>query len=166
MRLLRASFVRRHDGLPAGVWVHGGGSIRLGSGVVFDVSVAPIELHAERTAEIVIGDGVYVAGGTSIEAQRSVRIGARTRIGVFCKILDGHFHALEGDRQERPAPSTVVVEDDVDVGPHCVLLPRAHVGRGSTVRAGTVVSRRYPPGVVLSGIPAGVHGHTERGERV
>jgi acetyltransferase-like isoleucine patch superfamily enzyme len=144
--------------------LHGGGTIRLGSGVVFDVSVAPIELHAEPTAEIVIGDGVYIAGGTSIEAQQSVRIGARARIGVFCKIMDGHFHVLEGDRHERPPPSTVTVEEDVELGPHCVLLPRAYLGRGSTVRAGTVVSRRYPPGVVLGGIPVGVRAQKARAE--
>jgi len=161
MRVFGASSVR-HPRLPAGVWVHGDGLLRLGSGVVFDVSMAPIEVHVERTAEIVIGDGVYVAGGTSIEAQYSIRIGARTRMGVFCKIIDGHFHMLEGDRHVRPPPSTVVVEDDVDLGPHCILLPRAHVARGSTVRAGTVVSRRFPPGVVLGGSPAGVCGHTER----
>lgn len=165
MRVVRASSVRRWvAGLPRGVWLHGGGTIRLGSRVVLDTSIAPIELHAEPTAEIVLGDDVYVAGGTAIEAQRSVHIGARTRIGVFCKIIDGHFHLLEGDRHERPPPSSVVVEEDVDLGPHCVLLPRAHVGRGSTVRAATVISRRYPPRAIIGGIPAGVRGQKARAE--
>jgi len=142
------------------VWVHGGGSIWLGSNIVFDTSIAPIELHVEPTAEIVLGDGVYIAGGTSIEAQRSICIGARTRIGAFSKLLDGHYHVLEGNRHERPPASTVVVEEDVDVGPRCVLLPHAHVGCGSSVLAGTVVSRRFPPRVVLGGIPAAVRGQT------
>jgi acetyltransferase-like isoleucine patch superfamily enzyme len=145
---------------PRGVWVHGGGLIRLGARVRFDVATAPIELHVEPTAEIVLGDDVWVAGGTSIEAQHSVRIGARTHLGAFSKILDGHFHTLSGNRHERPRPSFVVVEDDVDLGPLCVLLPRAHVGHGSTVLAGTVLSRRFPPEVVLGGIPAAVRGHT------
>jgi acetyltransferase-like isoleucine patch superfamily enzyme len=144
--------------LPARVWVHGGGTICLGSRVRLDVSMAPIELHVEPAAEIFLGDDVYVAGGSSIEAQRSVRVGARCRIGPFCKIMDGHFHTPAGDRDRRPPPVAVVVEDDVEIGPHCVLLPRTHLGAGSMLRAGTVVSRRFPPGVVLGGIPAVVCG--------
>jgi acetyltransferase-like isoleucine patch superfamily enzyme len=158
----RVSSVRWFARFPGHVWVHGGGAVRLGSRVVLDASLAPIELHAEPTAEIVLEDGVYIGGGTSIEAQRSIHIGAGSRIGVFCKILDGHFHSLEGDRHLRPAPSFVVVEEGVDIGPHCVLLPRAYLGRGTTLRAGTVVSRRFPPGVVLGGAPAAVRGRSAR----
>ncbi len=166
MPVRSASSVRWTSRLAPRVWVHGGGSIRLGSRVTFDTAIAPIELHVEPTAEIVIGDDVYVASGTSIEAQRSICIGARTQIGAYTKILDGNFHALEGNRHERPAPHEVIVEEDVDVGPRCVLLPRAHIGRSSTVIAGTVVSRRFPPNVILGGIPAAVRGRTTRTTRV
>jgi acetyltransferase-like isoleucine patch superfamily enzyme len=138
------------------VHVHGGGEVRVGERVVFDTSIAPIELHVEEGATIAIGDDVYVASGTSMEAQRSICIGARACIGAFTKIIDGHFHVLEGDRHVRPAPSAVIVEDDVTIGPRCVLLPRAHVGRGSTLGAGTVVTRRFPPFAVLVGVPATV----------
>ncbi|HEY1960090.1 MAG TPA: hypothetical protein VGH28_30990 [Polyangiaceae bacterium] len=140
------------------VHLHGGGVVRIGARVVLDTSIAPIELHVERGAEIVIGDDVYVAGGTSMEAQRSIRIGARACIGAFTKILDGHFHALEGDRHVRPPPSVVIVEEDVTIGPRCVLLPRAHIGRGSSLGAGTVASRRFPPHVALAGVPAAIRG--------
>lgn len=128
--------------------------MRLGARVHLDASTAPIELHVAPNAEIVIGDDVYVGGGTSIEAEHSVRIGARCHIGAFAKILDTHYHKLEGNRHERAAIESVVVEDDVELGPKSILLPRAHVGRGSTLRAGTVVTRRFPPASILSGIPA------------
>ncbi len=145
------------------VWVHGGGSVRLGARVHLDGTRAPIELHAGPGAELVLDDDVHVAGGTSIEAQHAVHIGARTRVGPFCKVLDTHYHRLEGDRTERPPPGLVVVEEDVELGPRTVLLPRAHVGRGSTVRAGTVVTRRFPPDSVLSGIPAAAHARPPAG---
>ena len=131
MRWSSARSVRRGTPWPSDVHVHGGGEVRVGERVVFDTSIAPIELHVEVGATIAIGDDVYVASGTSMEAQRSICIGARACIGAFTKIIDGHFHVLEGDRHVRPAPSAVIVEDDVTIGPRCVLLPRAHVGRGS-----------------------------------
>ena len=118
------------------VWLRGEGELRLGRRVRMDARAAPIELNVERGGVLELGDDVEIGPGASIEVQRLVTIGARSRIGSFSKTLDGHFHALEGDRSRRPPPGRVVVEDDVDVGPHAVLLPNAHIGRGSAVRAG------------------------------
>ncbi len=145
------------------VRIRGEGTVRVGRGVRFDTAIARIELHALRGAEIVIGEDVCLESGVSIEAMRSVHIGARTTIGAFSKILDGHFHALEGDRHARPTPAAVVVEEDVFIGPRVLLLPRAHIGRGSVVRAGTVVTRRFPPGVVLGGARASARGRVSEG---
>ncbi len=135
--------------------------MRLGARVHLDGSTAPIELHAAPSAEIVLGDDVYVGGGASIEAERSVRIGARCRIGAFSKIIDTHYHRLEGNRHELAAVESVVVEDDVEIGPRSVLLPRAHVGRGSMLCAGTVITRRFPPESILAGAPATVRGRAK-----
>ena len=147
----------------ARVRVRGEGTVRLGRRVRFDGSIAPIELHAMKGAEIVLDDDVRVEGGVSIEAMASVHIGARTTIAAFTKILDGHFHRLEGDRHQRPPASAVVVEEDVVIGPHAILLPRAHVGRGCIVRAGTVITRRLPPGTIIGGAPAAVRGRVSEG---
>jgi acetyltransferase-like isoleucine patch superfamily enzyme len=140
------------------VVVRGEGTVRIGRGVRFDTSVARIELHALRGGEIVLDEDVWVESGVSIEASSSVRIGARTRIAPFAKIIDTHFHALAGNRHDRPTPSPVIVEEDVFIGPRAVLLPRAHIGRGSVLRAGTVITRRFPPGAIVGGVPAAVHG--------
>ena len=144
------------------VWLRGEGELRLGKRVRMDARAAPIELNVERGGVLELGDDVEIGPGASIEVQRLVTIGARSRIGAFSKTLDGHFHALEGDRSRRPPPGRVVVEDDVDVGPHAVLLPNAHIGRGSAVRAGAVVSRRFPDYSSIGGIPAAVRGRTRR----
>jgi serine acetyltransferase len=42
----------------------------------------------------------------------------------------------------------VVIEKDVFVGPHCVILPHVRIGEGAVIRAGTVVSRNVPPHTV------------------
>ena len=40
---------------------------------------------------------------------------------------------------------TVVIEKDVFIGPHCVILPNVRIGEGAVIKAGTVVSRNVPP---------------------
>jgi acetyltransferase-like isoleucine patch superfamily enzyme len=135
------------------VWIHGGGEIRVGDRVLLDGSVAPIELHVGVGAEIVLGADVWVEGGASLEAQRSIRVGARAHLGRFCKILDNHFHRVSA-RDQRPVSEQVIIEDDVDLGARSILLPGAQVGRAAVVGAGTVLARRVPAGAEAAGVPA------------
>ncbi len=138
------------------LYIRGGGRIRLGARVVLDGRRTPIELHVGDGAELIIDDDVHIEGGTSIEALQRVHIGARTHVGSFCKILDNHFHQVNGNRLERPASIPVEVDREVTLGARSILLPGAHLGAGTVVHSGTVISRRFPPGAVLSGVPASV----------
>jgi acetyltransferase-like isoleucine patch superfamily enzyme len=88
-----------------------------------------------------------------VEATRSVRIGARARIGAFCKIIDNHFHRAAGDRRERPEPVPVVVGADAIVGPRAVILPGAEMGEGAILGPATVLSFRLPAGTRFPGLP-------------
>jgi len=136
------------------LWIHGEGLLQLGDRVILDAAVVPIELHVGKGAVIRVGDDVYVGGGSSIEAQSAVTIGARTRLGRFSKVIDNHFHTAVGNRSQRPASVPVVIEEDVEIGTRTILLPGAHVGRGSRVASGTVVTRRIPPYSLVAGVPA------------
>jgi acetyltransferase-like isoleucine patch superfamily enzyme len=127
------------------VWIHGDGEIRIGHGVFFDAVNAPIELYSWAGAAIVIGDNSTIEGGSSIEATESIAVGARCRIGPFCKVMDNHFHPLVGDRNVRPAALPVVIEDDVTLGPRSIVLAGAHIVSGSRIEAGSVVKRRAQP---------------------
>lgn len=132
----------------------GWGLVRIGAGVRLDATQAPILLKAHAGAEIILEDGVVIESGASIEAVRSVRIGARSQLGAFTMILDNSLHQLEGDRLLLPESRPVVLEEDVLIGPHSMLLPGAHLGRGTRVGPCTVLSRRTPPGAVVVGHPA------------
>ncbi len=39
----------------------------------------------------------------------------------------------------------MIIENDVFIGPHCVILPNVRIGEGAVIKAGTVVSRNVPP---------------------
>ncbi|MEM5776015.1 MAG: DapH/DapD/GlmU-related protein, partial [Anaerolineaceae bacterium] len=54
----------------------------------------------------------------------------------------------------RTAP--VVIEDMVFIGTNSLVLKGAHIGRGSVIGAGSVVTGEIPAGVIAAGNPARV----------
>jgi acetyltransferase-like isoleucine patch superfamily enzyme len=71
----------------------------------------------------------------------NLSIGDNSTIGIRTSIFT-HFYW--GPR--RPEGSgRVVIEKDVFIGPHCVILPNVRIGEGAVIKAGTVVSRNVPP---------------------
>jgi acetyltransferase-like isoleucine patch superfamily enzyme len=137
------------------VWIHGAGEVSLGRRVRLNGQDVPIELHARLPgSRIVIGDDVVIEGGSSIEAEESISIGAGTRLGEYVKVMDNHFHPLRGNRHERPKSSAVRVEENVVIGPHAILLPGTHLHPKVRVLPGSVVSRKVPEGMVVGGVPA------------
>ena len=51
---------------------------------------------------------------------------------------------------------SIVIEDDVWVAAHCVILTGAFIGRGSVISAGSVVSSEIPPYSIVVGNPSRV----------
>jgi serine acetyltransferase len=155
-RLRHCTHVGRGVRVLGDIWLPGQGEVWLGDGVVLDAREAPIEFKAWAGSTLKIGNDTYIGGGTSIELRRSVVIGARVRVGSYCKILDSHLHHFAGSHQEPPPSTPTVVEDDVVIGARSILLAGAHVGARATLDPGTVVKRRIEAGAVAGGVPARV----------
>lgn len=134
-------------------WIHGRGAVLIGRGVLLDGRQAPIELHASGVGIIEIGDGAIVRGGCSVEATARVSIGRGCVLGPFVKIIDNQFHPLRGDRNRRPAPVEVRIEENVTIGAHSIVLPGSHVEAGARIGAHSVISRRIPAGAYVVGNP-------------
>jgi acetyltransferase-like isoleucine patch superfamily enzyme len=143
------------------VWIWGGGRVVLGRDVLLDAAVTPIEFHAFEGGEILLGDGVVVEGGASIEAMASVSVGAGARLGGFCKIMDNNFHRLTGSRVEVPPSVPVVIEKDVVLGPGSIVVG-CRIGEGAEVGARTVVNRRVPARAHANGNPMVIQREAKR----
>ena len=143
LKLRRCAHVGRAPRVLGRVWVWGDGRVVLGDRVLLDGRACAIELHALSGAEIIIGDDVEIAAGSSLEATGVIAIGARSRLGRFCKIMDNQFHATRGDHHTVAAAAGALhVGCDVEIGPHAVLLPGAVIEDGCSVEPCRVVSRR------------------------
>ncbi len=124
-------------------------------------------------AAIEIGSGAGMSG-TVICAATSVRISDRVMLGGNTTVTDTDSHPL--DFRERfaahhgldprladsaTAVAPVVIEDDVFVGMHAIILKGVTIGQGAVIAAGSVVSRDVPPGAIVGGVPARIVGRAQ-----
>lgn len=109
-------------------------------------------------SRIVIGEHSGMSGGV-IYAARSVRIGRHVTIGANTCIYDTDFHPLDFAKRRELSPddamtAPVVIEDDVWVGGHVIILKGVTIGQAAVIGAGSVVTQDIPPFTVWAGNPA------------
>ncbi|HEX3247496.1 MAG TPA: DapH/DapD/GlmU-related protein, partial [Chloroflexota bacterium] len=100
-------------------------------------------------------NNIRVSGG-------SISIGDNTLISQRVSII-GTNHSLGRNAAIRDQPwnlsrATTVIEDDVWLGAHVVVLPGVRIGRGAVVGAGAIVTKDLPKYSIAVGVPACVIG--------
>lgn len=90
-----------------------------------------------------IGKNVWISQFVYLDElhPREISIGDNCTIGIRTTILS-HFYW--GPRRVN-TKGKVIIEKDVFIGPHCVILPNVIIGEGAVIKAGTVVSHNVPP---------------------
>ncbi|WP_245736597.1 acyltransferase [Micromonospora pattaloongensis] len=93
---------------------------------------------------------------TWIGTWTAVTIGDRCLLSD-CELVDNDFHNLDPlRRHEPPVPATrapIVVEDNVWIGAHALVMKGVRIGHDSVVGAATVVRTDVPERVVVIGNP-------------
>src|SRR5271157_5764463 len=97
-------------------------------------------IHRLRGAKI--GKNVWISQYVYVDEIHpdNITIGDNCTIGLRTSIIS-HFY---WGPPKSKSNGNVVIEKDVFVGPHCVILPNVRIGEGSVIKAGTVVSRNVP----------------------
>jgi virginiamycin A acetyltransferase len=140
------------------------------------VNVAPsarLGHHVSVAAAVSIGPGVeigdysYVNAGTEIG---SGSVGRFCSISSYCAIgLNSHpvdwlssspvlytRLGLPAERAYRDGRTGPVIQNDVWIGTHAVVMRGVTIGHGAVVGAGAVVTRDVPPYAIVTGVPARV----------
>lgn len=122
----------------------------------------PVILSTRRAnARLIIGRQFGMTGGT-ICAEESITIGDRVIVGANSVIIDTDFHPLDPDQRQRDplagATRPIVIEDDVFIGMHSLILKGVTLGKGCVVGAGSVVTADVEPGCIVAGNPARIVG--------
>lgn len=99
-------------------------------------------LHALRGVSI--GKDVWIGKYVYIDENHpyAVTIGNNCAINLRTTI---YAHMYFGPRRTAGTfIKEVVIEDNVFVGPHCLILPGVRIGEGAVIKGGSVVSRNVP----------------------
>lgn len=132
-----------------------GGNVEFGDGVCLIGNVVPIEIVSYKGSAISIGDRTVINYGTSITAHERVSIGRNCLLGHHLRILDRNEHGVK-QRDVLPPAAPVVIEDNVWIGSHSIILPGVCIGRNSVIGAGSIVTRDIPANSQAVGSPARV----------
>lgn len=131
-----------------------GGTVRIGERFVVRGRVARCEISAGASAQLLIGDRVFVNQGVVISAGESVEIGDDTKIGDFSAIYDSNYHEVDPGHPVKLRP--VIIGKNVWLGNGVLVLPGSSIGDHTVVAARSVVRGDLPPRVLAAGNPAKV----------
>ena len=137
------------------IYFRAGGDVKFGNGVCLVGNVVPIEIVSHKGSHISIGDHTFINYGTSITAYQHVKIGRHCLLGHHVRILDKNEHGIK-ERSVAPPAAPVVIEDNVWIGSHSIILTGVCIGRNSAIGAGSVVTRDIPANCLAVGNPARV----------
>lgn len=116
-------------------------------------------VYVEPGAELTIGNNVGMSS-TRFWVHDSVAIGDNVKIGACVLITDTDAHPMDYmDRRtsnEGTKSAPIVIEDDVWVGAHSIILKGVTIGARSIIGAGSVVTKSIPADCVAAGNPCRV----------
>lgn len=102
-----------------------------------------------------IGAGTFVNRNVEIDTSAPVRIGSGVQIGPGVRVItSSHRIGPAAMRAGDGTTASVQIDDGCWIGGGALLLPGTHVGRGSVVAAGAVVTGLCEPNGVYAGVPA------------
>jgi acetyltransferase-like isoleucine patch superfamily enzyme len=132
--------------------------VTLEKGAFLDRSVVLLCSGAPKRDKLLIRSGTYVNRFTMFDAHHHLEIGRDCMIGPHCYLTDSdHGTDPKTAIKDQPMTSTpVVIEDEVWLGAHVVVLRGTRIGRGAVIGAGSVVTCDIPAGSTALGVPARV----------
>jgi acetyltransferase-like isoleucine patch superfamily enzyme len=169
----------------AGVTVHGRRSCRFGRWLLLERGVT---IRARGGTGVVLDDFVVIGSYSVLEVssglasnQGSIRLGTRSSMGDYCYVggaggveigkgvligqyvsfhsQNHNFRALDRTIREQGVTSLgVKVADDCWIGAGARILDGVHIGEGSVIAAGAVVTKSVPPRSIVAGVPGRVVG--------
>lgn len=154
-QLRRCNKIGKFTRVAGKIFVSNLGQIIIGDHVLIYSHYSHSVLSSFPGGTIEIGDRTFLNYGIDIAATKLVKIGKDCMIGTHVIILDNDFHLIN-DRQQRPNPKPVLINDKVWIGNRAIILPGVTIGENSVIGAGSVVVNSIPANSIAVGNPARV----------
>lgn len=150
------------------VSVIGEGSITIGDDFYMSNGdhINPISSNLQGTfftdnpmAKIKIGNNVGMSS-TRMWISNGLTIGNNVKIGACVLLMDTDSHPIDYKvrrvSNERVKSAPIVIEDDVWIGAHSIVLKGVTIGARSIIGAGSVVTKSIPADCIAAGNPCKV----------
>lgn len=119
--------------------------------------IHPCTLSVTGNGRLYIGEGSGMSG-VQICCTKSITIGKKVWVGANVTIYDTDFHPIDPYERlilDSPALSAdVIIDDCVWIGANAMILKGVHIGKGSVIAAGSIVTKDVPEFTVFGGNPA------------
>jgi acetyltransferase-like isoleucine patch superfamily enzyme len=114
-----------------------------------------LPLHISAPNNLEIGEDSTVGTYVHMWCQGGISIGKRVMIGSHVAITSvTHDYSCPDMRFAPAIHKPVIIEDDVWIGAHSVILPGAKIGKGAVIGANSVVTKDVEPCSIVVGSPA------------
>jgi acetyltransferase-like isoleucine patch superfamily enzyme len=114
----------------------------------------PIHFTSRVVGDVKIGEEVWVSfavsAGCYIQGNNGVRIGNGSIFAPNVQIISANHDMKNGGWTEMPP---IVIGENCWLGANVVILPGVVLGDGCIVGAGSVVTKSFPEGSVIKGVP-------------
>ncbi|MDZ8052238.1 MAG: acyltransferase [Aulosira sp. ZfuVER01] len=110
--------------------------------------------YISRPSNLEIGNQVSVGTYVHMWCQGGIQIGDRVMIGSHTAITSVTHDYHQEDMHQTSILKTVVIEDDVWIGTHSMILPGVTIGKGAVIGANSVVTKDVKPYSIVFGSPA------------
>ncbi|SJZ99176.1 maltose O-acetyltransferase [Sediminibacterium ginsengisoli] len=97
---------------------------------------------------------VSIAAFVHMWGHGGIKIGNRVMIGSHTAISTITHDYSQEIMYDTVIAKPVIIEDDVWIGSHAVIMPGVTLGKGCVIGAGSVVTKDVPPGAIVTGVPA------------
>jgi acetyltransferase-like isoleucine patch superfamily enzyme len=104
--------------------------------------------------DIELGDNISIASFVHMWGEGGISIGDRVMIGSHTAISSITHDYNQYYMFNTLLKGKVIIEDDVWIGAHAVIMPGVTIGKGAVVGAGSVVTKNVEPFTIVTGIPA------------
>ena len=143
----------RIDGGPGGVTI--GERTRIAHNAMLDVH----NFRGFENSGITIGDNSLIGPFCFIWGQGGVHIGNNVMIGPRVSVLPVNHNFDDPGvpiRDQGITAGGIRIDDDVWIAAHAILIDGVHIGRGSAIGVGALVTKDVPPYSLAVGSPARV----------
>jgi acetyltransferase-like isoleucine patch superfamily enzyme len=136
----------------------------------------------KSTGKIIIGDRVFIGGGTSFICIDQIKIGSDVMFSWGCTIIDNDAHSLIMSERSRDVldwkkgveenkigvyknwsvvnSKPIEIKEGAWIGFNVIILKGVTIGKGAVVGAGSVVTKDVPDFAVVGGNPAKIIKYT------